>query len=271
MSGSRNAISLFENYMRLAHVPKLEPDPAADPRLYGKKLGLINAATWVQLWSYYFGRMYLPGVQLVNVGNEAVQLHFMRAFAQGLACPPPENIEVFAQYAVQLVELAQVDAILITCSTMNRSFPFVQQAVQPFGVPVIQIDQPLMKAAVLRGGRTLIVATVQTTVNNTRAMLLETAAAHGKLEDLQFSEAVAEEAFRLLGEGRIDDHNEAIASQIRAAQAKEKIDQVVLAQFSMSVFHLTYPEPEKAFGVPVLSSAAEGFHAVKQTLIELDK
>ncbi len=32
---------------------------------------------------------------------------------------------------------------MITCSTMNRSYPRVREAVQAYGVPVIPIDGPV--------------------------------------------------------------------------------------------------------------------------------
>jgi hypothetical protein len=41
---------------------------------------------------------------------------------------------------------------------------------------------------------------------------------------------------------------------------------VVLAQISMSLFKLTYPEPERVFGVPVLTSGEEGFRRIRQLI-----
>ena len=77
----------------------------------------------------------------------------MDAHRKGLPSPPQANIEVFIRYAQDLVELAQVNMVLITCSTMNRAYPQVEEALKPYGVPVVQIDQPLMERAVSRGGK----------------------------------------------------------------------------------------------------------------------
>ncbi|MRH41247.1 hypothetical protein GH741_01000 [Aquibacillus halophilus] len=264
-----NALEMFENYMKMVGTPLLSDEETEEKRLYGKKIGLVNAASWIQLWCYYFGRLHLPGVKLINVGNEAVQLHFMKAFQQGEQCPPQRNIEIFSNYATEVAELnGGVDAIMVTCSTMNRSYPAVKKAVEPYGIPVITIDQPLMESAVRIGGKILIIATVQTTVDNTKKLLEETAMAFGKSESLEYSGAVVEEAFSLLGEGRITDHNELIANEIRKAQEKDAIDQVVLAQLSMSVFKLSYPNPESSFGIPVLTSGDEGFKKLKEILLE---
>jgi glutamate racemase len=53
-----------------------------------------------------------------------------------------------------------VDAILITCSTMNRSYPAVARTVD---VPVVQIDMPMMEAAANQDGKVLVIATLVTT------------------------------------------------------------------------------------------------------------
>lgn len=261
-----NAKQLFSSYMKLADVPKLEFEETDDKALYGKRLGLINGSAWIQLWSYYFGRVYLPGVKLVNAGSEAVQLNFMKAYEEHRECPPQRNIELFAQYAKDLIELAGVDAILITCSTMNRSLPFVRKAVEAYKVPVIQIDQPMMERAVENGGKVLIVATHGPTVDSTRKLLEETAQSMGKAEMLEYCGATVEDAFRLLGEGKIDEHNQLIAGAIADAQLKGRVDQVVLAQLSMSVFKLSYPDPLNEFGVPVLTSGEEGFKYMSDIL-----
>ena len=166
---------LFSLFMGLAGTPNPAPDAGDDPGLAGKRLGLINGSAWITLWSYYFGRKHLPGVKLINVGNEAVQLNFMEAHARGASGPPQANIECFSRYARDLVELGNVDAILITCSTMNRSFARVRESVADTGIPVFQIDEPMMRRALKIGGKLLIVATHGPTCRSTMKLLHETA------------------------------------------------------------------------------------------------
>ncbi|NJN28952.1 MAG: hypothetical protein HC819_24825, partial [Cyclobacteriaceae bacterium] len=110
----QDPIALFSSYMGMVDVPRLEKDAGDDPSLAGKTLGLVNGSAWIQLWSYYFGRKHLPGVKLVNIGNEAIQLNFMKAHREGKPCPPESNVRLFADYARQLVDLAQVDAVMVT-------------------------------------------------------------------------------------------------------------------------------------------------------------
>lgn len=258
-----NPRDLFSSYMKLVDVPKLSAEETNIPYLYGKKLGIINGSAWIQLWSYYFGRAYLPGVKLVNVCNEAIQLNFMKAHEEGRECPPKRNIELFARYARDLIELAHVDAILITCSTMNRSLPYVKKAIEEYNVPVVQIDEPMMERAVEISGKVLIIATHGPTVNSTRILLEETAASKNKDGTIKYVGVTLEDAFHLLGQGRIEEHNKLIADVIRKALSKYKIDQVVLAQLSMSVFNFSYPHPEETFGIPVLTSGDEGFKKIR--------
>lgn len=260
-----DALRLFELYMKITDVPRLKKKNVGDPRLTGKRLGIINGATWISLWTNYFGRLFLPEVSLVAVGNEGVQLNFMQAHEEGLSCPPQINIDLFAQYARDLVKLAKVDAILISCSTMNRSLLPVQEAVAEFGVPVLSIDQPMMERAVEQNGKVLLVATHGPTVENTRSLLFETAAKQSLT--VESTGVTVEEAFDLLGKGQVDKHNEVIASAISSAMEREKIACVVLAQLSMGVFKLSYPDGEASFGVPVLTSAEEGFLEMRKILI----
>lgn len=261
-----NPEDLFSMYMKVTGVPRLTPVPAPDPGLQGKRLGVVNGSSWITLWSTYFGSTILPGVQLINVGNEGVQLNFMRAHEKGEPCPPQINIDLFVQYAKDIYKLWGMDALIITCSTMNRAADSVKQAMKALGVPVVQIDEPMMEKTVDRGGKTLVVATHGPTVKSTQALLQETASRRNKTID--FTGATVEDAFHQLGEGDVKAHNRTIADAIREVQKTESIDSVVLAQLSMSVFTLSYPDSEAEFGVPVYTSGECGFERVKEILLK---
>jgi hypothetical protein len=260
-----DAIRLFSDYLQVTGVPHTDPESQGDPALIGKRLGLVNGGSWITLWANYFGRKYLPGVHLINVGNEAVQINFMQAHQDGKPVPPQNNIAAFSRYAQDLVEMAQVDAVLITCSTMNRAYTQVAAALQPYGVPVMQIDRPMMEAAVRNGGPVLVVATHGPTVENTQALLRETAADLGR--DIGFSGLDIEEAWHRLAMGDVEGHNRLVAGGIRAALDRGEFGCVVLAQLSMTVFLLSYPDPLAEFGIPVFTSGQYGFEAVREILL----
>ena len=254
-------LRLFSDYLRVTGVAHTEPEPAQDPALAGKRLGLINGSSWITLWSNYFGRLYLPGVHLVNAGNEAVQINFMQAHQAGQPVPPGLNIEAFKRYALDLVELAQVDAVLITCSTMNRAFVDVRTALAPHGVPVFQIDRPMMERAILQGGEVLVIASHGPTVESTHALLRETAAELGKTAT--YSGITQEDAWHRLATGDIEGHNRLLADAIHQGLKGKAVGCVVLAQLSMTVFLLSYPDPVAEFGVPVLTSGQCGFEFIR--------
>jgi aspartate/glutamate racemase len=258
-------IALFSNYLKVTGVAHIDPEKDGDPRLIGKRLGLINGASWTTMWSNYFGRRFVPGAHLVNVGNEAIQMNFMQAHENHQPTPPPSNIEAFVRYGRDLVEFGQVDAVMITCSTMNRAYTQVEQALREYGVPVVQIDRPMMEAAVRHGGHILVIATHGPTVNSTQALLRETADDLG--QSVTFSGVTVEEAWYRLAEGDVEGHNALLAMAIREAQAAEKIDSVVLAQLSMTVFLLSYPDPSQTFGVPVFTSGQYGFEYARELLL----
>ena len=256
---------LFSEYLRVTGIAHLGPERSGDPGLIGKRLGLLNGSSWITLWSNYFGRLYLPGVHLVNAGNEAVQLNFMDAHKKGLPCPPQSNIEAFIRYACDLVELAQVDLVLITCSTMNRAYLQVADALQSYPVPVLQIDQPMMERAVDHGGGILVVATHGPTVTSTQALLQETASRLGR--EVTFSGMTVEEAWECLSAGDVPGHNRTLARAIHARLDREPASCVVLAQLSMACLLFSYPDPLLEFGVPVYTSAECGFEKARELLM----
>jgi hypothetical protein len=75
-----------------------------------------------------------------------------------------------------------------------------------------------------------------------------------------------ERAFRFLGKGNIEKHNEIIVQAIREKAQEEKIDIVALAQLSMTVFKLSYADCVEEFGVPVLTSGETGFQRAGEVL-----
>ncbi len=258
-------LHLFSTYLSITGVAHIGPEPAGDPRLLRKRLGLLNGSTWITLWANYFGRKYLPGVHLVNAGNEAVQINFMEAHAAGSMDLPPANLAAFERYALDLVQLGHVDAVLITCSTMNRAYLQVSEALQPYQTLVYQIDRPMMERALKCGGKILVIATHGPTVDSTKALLQEVAGETG--DTVSMTGVLVEAAWNCLARGEVEEHNAILAWTIRERMQTEEIGCVVLAQLSMTVFLLSYPDPWKEFGIPVYTSGQCGFEAVREALI----
>lgn len=254
----------FAETLRMTGVAHTGPEPVGSGEFVGRRLGLLNGSSWITPWANYFGRRFVPGAHLLNVGNEAVQINFMSAHERGEPTPPASNIDAFVRYARDLAELGRVDAILITCSTMNRSYRAVAEAMRAYSIPVVQIDRPMMERAVRRGGTTLVIATHGPTVASTQALLRETASELGM--PVAFDGLTVEDAWHRLARGDVRGHNDVIAEAIRRYRDEAAVDSVVLAQLSMSVFLLGFPDPGAEFGVPVFTSGQCGFERVAEVL-----
>jgi Asp/Glu/hydantoin racemase len=257
-------IRLFGDYMKVTGVPSLDFQGKETEPFFGKKLGVVHGSSWTTLWANYFGKWLLPGAKIINVGNEAIQLNFMRAHQNHQSCPPSINIDLTLRYAKDLYQLAEVDAILLSCSTMNRAYITVKEEMAKWGVPVVQIDEAMMEMAVTKGGKVCVVATHGPTVESTQSLLRETAQRMGKR--VSYTGTTVEEAFHFLGEGDVHSHNEVIAQAIRKVVSQENIRTVILAQLSMSIFSFSYPDPKEAFGVEVLNSGETGFRKAGEVL-----
>jgi hypothetical protein len=112
-----------------------------------------------------------------------------------------------------------------------------------------------------------VVATHGPTVNSTQSLLKETAGELGKI--VSFSGVTVEAAWYCLAEGDVEGHNRLLAQAIRNHLGKEQVSSVVLAQLSMALFSLSYPDPVAEFGVPVFTSGQCGFEYVRELLAKL--
>ncbi len=227
----------------------------------------LSSKTLIQLQESAY-RIRRLSVEMITYGRwgHIGEAFSMEAHAAGQPTPPQSNIDAFVRYAHDLVDLGRVDAVLITCSTMNRAYPQVQAAMALKGVPVVQIDRPMMARA--HGGPILVVVTHGPTANSTQALLHETAEeiGAGLDPDRDLVGVTVRQALELLAVGNVERHNRALATAIRNAQAAQAIGCVVLAQLSMTVFLLSYPDPVATFGVPVLTSGQCGFEQVREVL-----
>lgn len=138
------------------------------------------------------------------------------------------------------------DAVLCTCSTIGA----VAEAMSAsLGVPVLRVDRPMAAAAVARGRRIVVVATVASTLGPTAALIREEAGDRS----LALRTVLAEDAWQHFGSG---DSEAYFAEIVRVVDALTDVDVVVLAQASMA------PAAERTtIGIPVLSSPRPGLRA----------
>lgn len=155
----------------------------------------------------------------------------------------PGIIRRLCQHVVSAEE-AGADMITVTCSSIS---PAVDVAKRLVGRPVLKIDEPMAEAAVKRGEKIGIVATVATTLDPTSDLLRNKAGELGK--NVSISTALCQEAFKAILQGDTEKHDRIVMEE--AVQLAREVDVLVLAQGSMARLRSPLSQQIK---IPVLAS-----------------
>ena len=127
---------------------------------------------------------------------------------------------------MQAQALTGADIIVVSCSTLS---PSVRLLRGEFNVPVVAIDDAMVKAAVEMGSRIGLIATANSTVKPSSSALLAAAKDAGKEIDLKV--LCREEAIQALKAGDQATHDRMVLEM--ADEMKDR-DVLVLAQASMA-------------------------------------
>jgi Asp/Glu/hydantoin racemase len=136
------------------------------------------------------------------------------------------------------------DAVMVTCSSIG---PGVAVARSQFDFPVLRVDEAMAEKAVNLGRRIGVVATLNTTLEPTIALLEETAAAAGR--DVELIPELCDGAFEAVLAGDTARHDELLSGALK--KLKEQVEVVVLAQASMARVAGQF---QSNGGSPILSS-----------------
>ncbi|MEU3984171.1 aspartate/glutamate racemase family protein [Streptomyces sp. NPDC026672] len=139
-------------------------------------------------------------------------------------------------------------AVLCTCSTLGA---VAESAGATAPVPVLRVDRPMAAAAVAAGARVAVVATVESTLAPTTALVEEEARRAGRAVTVRT--LLVEGAWERWRAGDTEGCARRIAT---AVDALTDVDVVVLAQASMTPAESLTTAP-----VPVLSSPRPGLAA----------
>jgi len=150
-------------------------------------------------------------------------------------------------------------AVLVTCSSIG---PAAEIASELVGVPVLRVDEPMVRAAIESGERIGVLATVTSTLNPTVELLRRCARGLGK--DVEVVPVVKEEAFVAMRSGDGAQHDLIVGEALR--QLAMEVDAIVLAQASMARVVATL-EPG-ALSLPVFSSPSSGVARLASVLEE---
>ena len=152
---------------------------------------------------------------------------------------------------------AGADAVVVTCSSLGAAV----EAARPFcSVPLFRIDLGMAEEAVRLGTRIGVLATLQTTLAPTTALLETVSAKAGGAERTIVSRVVAD-AFARLSAGDAAGHDVAVAAALSAMA--EEVEVIVLAQASMGRALTSLSNPPT---IPVLTSPALGVAHIRAAL-----
>ena len=137
-----------------------------------KRLVLLHTVGWLRGMFEELSAELLPGVSIEHMVDEPLLGRLEEKRGLGWA----------SERVSRLCALAReggADAVLLTCSSIS---PCARPASESSGIPVLQIDRPMMEEAarIAHGGRALILATGAATVEPSKALLLECARKAGK-------------------------------------------------------------------------------------------
>jgi len=150
-----------------------------------------------------------------------------------------------------------VRAVLVTCSTVS---PAVDAVCDRTDVPVLKIDEAMLRKTVGLAPRIGVCATNPTTLEPTRLALLKEAGRQGKSPKIQMH--LAERAWDALAAGDVEAHDRLVAEAV--VRLEPEVDAVMLAQASM--LRSTPAIYAAGCRIPVLSSPALAIEAVAKVL-----
>lgn len=140
-------------------------------------------------------------------------------------CFTPDNMKRL-YLLLDLAQQAGPDAILVTCSTLSRAL----DAIKPFiKIPVLKVDEHMIKAAVQTGKHITVMATAESTLGPTIKQLEEEAARIGK--DVRIRAVLCSEAYEAMLKGDMATHDSLL---MKKAEEIKGQDVIVLAQASMA-------------------------------------
>jgi Asp/Glu/hydantoin racemase len=193
----------------------------------------------------------MPEHRLVNVFDDSLVPDVIRA---GNSVTTDVRRRLLA-YCLSSEDMG-ADLILSTCSSMGD----IVGRIQPFvRVPILRIDEPMVRQAVEQGNSIAILATVDTTLAPTNRLVRSMAEKLGKR--IEVVEGLAKGALQALNEGKGALHDQILMES--ALAVADKVDVILLAQGSMARMQASIAE---ATGKPVLSSLRSGLLAVSEAL-----
>jgi Asp/Glu/hydantoin racemase len=219
-----------------------------------RRICLIHTAPlMVQLFTPLC-RDRLPDVKVTQIINESMLKDTVEAGR--VRQPTIDALNTFAEACFKL----GTELVMVTCSSIGPAVDLIQSRFQK---PVLRIDEPMAEAAVARGRRIGIAATLRTTLDPTSELLLRKAKEAGK--EVELVECFCDGAFEAVMAGDADMHDLLVSKAM--VNKLGEVDIIVLAQASMA--RVVDRLPRGALIAPVLSSPELALEYVRERLARL--
>jgi Asp/Glu/hydantoin racemase len=219
-----------------------------------RRICLIHTAPlMVQLFTPLC-RDRLPDVKVTQIINETMIRDTIEA--GHVRQPTIDALHTFAEACFRL----GTELVMVTCSSIGPAVDLIQSRFQK---PVLRIDEPMAEAAVARGRRIGVAATLRTTLEPTSELLRRKAQEAGK--DVELVECLCDGAFEAVMTGDTQTHD-ALVSKAMINKLGE-VDVIVLAQASMA--RVVEGLPRGALTAPVLSSPGLALEYIRERLARL--
>ena len=196
----------------------------------------------------------LPDVKVTQIINEAMIKDTVEA---GRVRQP--TIDALATFADACFKMG-TELVMVTCVSIGPAVDLIQGRFQK---PVLRIEEPMAEAAVNKGRRIGIAATLRTALQPTAELLRRKAREAAK--DVEVVECLCEGAFGAIMAGDVDTHDALVCRAMINKLAE--VDVIVLAQAFMG--RVIDRLPPEALAAPVLSSPGLAMDHVRERLARL--
>lgn len=215
-----------------------------------RTVGLVHAVIpAIEPLRVTFGQL-APDIKLVNILDEGLVTEIER---RGSLTP---GLVRRLTTLVALAEDAGAELVLLSCTAYS---PVADDVQKQSDIPVLKIDELMVRDALSRARKIGVVGTVPAGVEMQRVLIGQIAAEMGR--EIELETALKPEAFQALSAGRREEHDAIVLAEVeRLARTNEL---VLLAQASMG--HLASQIPDSV-RVPVLSSPTLAVQKVKEML-----
>jgi hypothetical protein len=188
-----------------------------------------------------------PGIPVHHLVDESL---LQEARETGITLELAQRVQAILAEAGQAANV-----ILCTCSTIGGC---AEEMGQLTGSRVIRVDRPMAEKAVSLGRRLILAATLASTLEPTRALLLEAAQEAG--QTVEIIDLLCDSAWAKFEQGDQEGYLQEIAASLR--EAAPTGDVIVLAQASMAGAADLCPD----LPIPILSSPRLGVEAALRAM-----